>query len=183
MLKKGRVGKEDKRRRGTGGQRKDTDGWQEEGEPCVGQCILSQSTKLCKAPVPVAMETRKALSCFTVLPTVTVMRLNERLGGGWWGHNFRGIHRTRVLVQLFPDVSWNVHIWATSAAKIFSSWNFEAVRNSLPASCLKHISWITPRNILICSEAWPRVPVNLKQLSHWNKVGGATGFPADISVL
>lgn len=78
MLKKGRVGKEDKRRRGTSGQRKDTDGWQEEGEPCVGQCILSHSTKLCKAPVPVAMETRKALSCFTVLPTVTVMRLNYR---------------------------------------------------------------------------------------------------------
>lgn len=48
----------------------------------MGQCILSQSTKLCKAPVPVAMETRKALSCFTVLPTVTVMRLNERFGGG-----------------------------------------------------------------------------------------------------
>lgn len=113
MLKKGRVGKEDKRRRGTSGQRKDTDRWQEEGEPCVGQCILSQSTKLCKAPVPVAMETRKALSCFTVLPTVTVMRLNERWGG-WWGHNFRGIRRAWVLVQLFPDVSWNVHIWATS---------------------------------------------------------------------
>lgn len=51
----------------------------------MGQCILSQSTKLCKAPVPVAMETRKALSCFTVLPTVTVMRLNERWGGGGGG--------------------------------------------------------------------------------------------------
>lgn len=68
--------------------------------------------------------------------------------------------------QMFPET-------CTSAAKIFSSWNFEAVRNSLPASSKTCQLNNTEKYSYLKHET----AVSLKT------VGGATGFPADISVL